>query len=119
MMNLGLILHPKKIYLQPCAQGVKFLGCFIKPSHIVIHHQTIKNFTRSINMHNALAADHKPDKKELDAFISSVNSYLGIMKHYRTYRKRKAILNKTISPLWYKHIESAAGYCKIKKRRTS
>jgi retron-type reverse transcriptase len=117
--NLGLILHPKKIYLQPCAQGVKFLGCFIKPSHIVIHHQTIKNFTHSVNIHNTLAADHKPDKKELSAFISSVNSYLGIMKHYRTYRKREAVLHKTISPLWYKHIELVSGYRKIKRRRTS
>jgi hypothetical protein len=119
MAKLGLTLHPKKIYLQPCSQGVKFLGCFIKPSHIVIHHQTIKNFTRSVSVHNALAADHKPGKKEVAAFISSVNSYLGIMKHYRTYRKREAVLNKTISPLWYKHIELVPGYCKITKRRSS
>jgi retron-type reverse transcriptase len=39
--NLGLRLHPKKIYLQPCRHGVKFLGCFIKPSHTVVHYRTI------------------------------------------------------------------------------
>jgi hypothetical protein len=115
MSNLGLTLHPKKIYLQPCARGVTFLGCFIKPSHIVVHHRTVKNFTHAVNVHNALARDHKPDKEEVAAFISSVNSYLGIMKHYRTYRKRETVLRKTLSPLWYKHIAAAAGYCKITK----
>jgi hypothetical protein len=119
MSNLGLTLHPKKIYLQPCARGVTFLGCFIKPSHIVVHHRTIKNFTRAITVHNAVAGDHKPDTKEVAAFISSVNSYLGIMKHYRTYRKREAVLNKTLSPLWYKHIEATPGYGTITTRGAS
>ncbi len=30
-INLGLKLHPKKIYLQPVDHGVDFLGALIKP----------------------------------------------------------------------------------------
>ncbi|MDR1586439.1 MAG: RNA-directed DNA polymerase [Treponema sp.] len=115
MSELGLTLHPKKIYLQPCGHGVKFLGCFIKPSHIVVHHRTIANFTRSLSMYNALALDHKPDKKELTSFISSVNSYLGIMKHYKTYKKRRAVLLNNIAPHWHKLVSLSEGYCKIEK----
>jgi hypothetical protein len=117
MSELGLTLHPKKIYLQPCGHGVKFLGCFIKPSHIVVHHRTVTNFTRSLRMHNALALDHKPDRQEFAAFISSVNSYLGIMKHYKTYRKRQAVLHNNISPFWYKHVDLSEGCCKIQRKR--
>jgi retron-type reverse transcriptase len=116
MSELGLTLHPKKIYLQPCGRGVKFLGCFIKPSHIVVHHRTITNFTHSLSGYNALARDHKPDKEELTAFISSVNSYLGIMKHYKTYKKRQAVLRNNIAPQWHKLVALPAGYCKIQKK---
>ena len=101
--NLGLVLHSKKIYLQPCSNGVKFLGCFIKPSHIVSNHRTITNFKLSVIYYNNIALDHKPDKEERNSFISSINSYLGILKHYKTYKKRKHIATNLISPLWFKH----------------
>jgi len=104
LVNLGISLHSKKIYLQPCQNGVKFLGCFIKPSHIVINHRTIINFRQVININNKLASDHKPDKEEKMSFVSSVNSYLGILKHYKTYKKRRYIVRNYISPYWYKHI---------------
>jgi hypothetical protein len=102
--NLGLKLHSKKIYLQPCYNGVKFLGCFIKPSHIVINHRTINNFKHSLLEYNKLAIHNKPDRSELSSFISSVNSYLGILKHYKTYKIRHRILQENVSFFWYKHI---------------
>ena len=102
--DLKLTLHPRKIYLQPCCNGVKFLGCFIKPSHIVINRRTLKNFKKALFTHNRLVIDHKPDKEERAAFISSVNSYLGILRHYKTYRQRRHIIMNHISPFWYKHI---------------
>jgi len=115
--NLELTLHSKKIYLQPCRNGVKFLGCFIKPSHIVVNHRTLNNFKRSLSYHNRLAADHKPDKEERAAFISSVNSYLGILKHYKTYRKRRCVVKNHISSFWYKQIAlSSMKFEKIIKR---
>ncbi|MDR1507572.1 MAG: hypothetical protein LBI67_10775 [Treponema sp.] len=111
--SLGLSLHPKKIYLQPCKNGVPFLGCFIKPSHIVVKHRTINNFRDALARYNALAADHKPKKNERSAFIASVNSYLGILKHYKTFKKRENMLHTGISPLWYKHTVLCAGYNKV------
>ncbi|MCL2412191.1 MAG: RNA-directed DNA polymerase [Treponema sp.] len=115
--NLGLTLHSKKIYLQPCSNGVKYLGCFIKPSHTVINHRTIKNFKQSLYEFNLLAENHKPDKEEVSSFISSVNSYLGILNHHKTFKKRKNILANNISLNWYKHIEIANNECRKIIRR--
>ena len=116
--KLGLTLHPRKIYLQPCANGVKYLGCFVKPSHIVVNHRTLKNFKQSLYAHNKLAKDHKPDRDERAAFISSVNSYLGILKHYKTYRQRRHIIKIGMSPLWYKHVMfPSTAYLKVCKGR--
>ena len=115
--NLGLVLHSKKIYLQPCRNGVKFLGSFIKPSHIVSNHRTVNNFKSALYKFNKLVKNHKPDRDELTSFISSVNSYLGILKHYKTYRQRQYIVKKHISPYWYKHINIAnINFVKIIKR---
>jgi retron-type reverse transcriptase len=115
--NLRLQLNPKKIYLQPCTKGVKFLGCFIKPSHIVAGRRTVKNFILSVKKYNALALDHKPEKEEVDKYIASVNSYLGIMNHYKTYRKRRAILRGAVSRLWDKHTFTVASLRKIQRRK--
>jgi len=77
-----------------------------------------KNFNRSLSFHNKLAADHKPDREELSAFISSVNSYLGILRHYKTYRKRRYIVRNHISSFLYKHITfSSMEFGKIIKRQ--
>jgi len=116
--ELGLTLHPKKIYLQPCCKGVKFLGCFIKPTHTVTNHRTIKNFKHRLFWANKLVVDHKPSKREVERFVSSVNSYLGIMKHYKTFEKRWMLLENHISTLWKKHIKvSIARFDKIVRRK--
>jgi hypothetical protein len=57
--------------------------------------------------------DHKPDTIERNTFISSVNSYLGILKHYKTFKVRRLVLYKSVSSLWYKHTTIGAGYKKI------
>lgn len=102
--NLGLKLNPQKIYLQPFCNGVRFLGFFIKQNHIVANHRIYKNFSESIRKNNLLVKNHKPSKGERTYFISSVNSYLGILKHYKTYKIRSKILKNKISDLWFKQI---------------
>ena len=102
--NLGLQLSPKKIYLQPYHHGVRFLGTFIKQNHIIANPRIYKNFKKSIYQNNQVAVAHKPSKEERNHFISSMNSYLGILKHYKTYNLRSQILKNEISNLWLKQI---------------
>nr|NQU93847.1 hypothetical protein [Bacteroidota bacterium] len=99
-MELRLELHPKKIYLQHFTKGVQFLGAVIKPHRIYIANRTKGNFYHAIQKQNKIARDHKPTKEERAAFLSSMNSYLGILKHYKTYRLRKRMIRKHLSGWW-------------------
>jgi len=94
--NLKLTLHPRKIYLQPCCNGVKFLGCFIKPSHIVTNHRTLKNFKKALFVHNRLAIDHKPDKKERKESTWSMFLLFGLFLQWLFYLQSRLFLDIVI-----------------------
>ena len=95
--ELDLTLHPKKIYLQHYSKGVSFLGIFIKAGKIYIGKRTKGNFYTKLAMCNYMAEKNEQglSEEENKKFIACANSYLGIMKHYDTYRLRK----KTIANL--------------------
>jgi hypothetical protein len=118
---LKLTLHPKKIYLQHYTKGVQFLGTVIKPNRIYIANRTKGNFYEAIEKQNKLANTRKPNKEEKKAFLSSMNSYLGIMKHYRTFNLRKRMLFKNISPWWwnYAYLPDGIGKFVLKRRESS
>jgi len=97
--HLALKLHPKKIYLQNSSKGVKFLGSVIKPYRIYIANRTKGNFYQAVEKQNQLVKNHKPDKKEKASFLSSMNSYLGLIKHYRTYNLKRKLL-KQVNAYW-------------------
>jgi len=95
--NLGLVLHPNKIYLQHYSKGLSYLGAVIKSNRIYIGNRTKGNFYQATQIHNKTADHHKPDKSEIKSFQSSTNSYLGIMKHYKTFNIRKKMLYNILS----------------------
>jgi len=118
--KLELTLHPKKIYLQHYSKGVKFLGAVIKPNRIYIANRTKGNFYKAIEKQNLIARNHKPTREEQSAFLSSMNSYLGIMKHYKTYKMRKKMIFKNLSAWWWNYVYLTNGISKfaLKKRIT-
>lgn len=112
--ELKLDLHPKKIYLQHFSKGVSYLGAVIKPHRIYISNRTKGNFYAALQKHNAIARDHKPAKEEKEQFISSVNSYLGIMHHYKTYKLRRTTTLDNLSGWWWNYISVKNNFCKLK-----
>jgi hypothetical protein len=117
---LNLVLHPKKIYLQHYSKGVQFLGAVIKPNRIYIARRTKGNFYEAIEKHNSVVNERKPTKEEVFDFISSMNSYLGVMKHYRTYKLRKGMLFKNLSGWWWNYVYLSGGITKfVLKRKTT
>lgn len=84
--NLGLNLHPRKIYLQKSNIGVSFLGVFIKPRCIYAGRRTKNNFIK-----NLYEIERKKEVKEED--VSIINSYLGMMIHFDTYKLRRKIMS--------------------------
>ncbi len=113
LSNLQLTLHPKKIYLQHYSKGVKFLGTVIKPNRIYIANRTKGNFFNAIEKQNKIVLDNKPTKEEKAAFLSSMNSYLGIMKHYKSYNLRKRMIFKRLSGYWFNHVYLSGGIAKF------
>jgi len=113
LSTLQLTLHPKKIYLKHYSKGVKFLGTVIKPNRIYIANRTKGNFYNAIEKQNKIIQDHKPTKEEKAAFLSSMNSYLGIMKHYKSYKLRKRMIFKRLSGYWFNHVYLSGGIAKF------
>ena len=113
--TLQLTLHPKKQYLQHYTKGVRFLGTVIKPNRIYIGNRTKGNFYMAIEKQNRLL-QHKQLKIELlQGFLSSMNSYLGIMKHYKTYRLRMGLILKYLNPMWWKYVYLVGDKFGVKK----
>lgn len=103
--KLSLTLHPKKVYLQHYSKGVKFIGAVVKPHREYIANRTKGNLYDKISYYNRrIVEDRKGVKKELDNVVSSVNSYLGFMVHYKSFNIRRKMLEKQWSPLWQKYI---------------
>ncbi|PWH85074.1 RNA-directed DNA polymerase [Brumimicrobium oceani] len=111
--ELQTTIHPKKIYLQHYGKGVQFLGTVIKPNRIYIGNRTKGNFFNAIEKQNKIVLDNKPTKEEKAAFLSSMNSYLGIMKHYKTYNLRKRMIFKRLSGYWFNHVYLSGGIAKF------
>jgi len=69
-----------------------------------LKNRTKGNFVKTIK-HWSKSIETKPDKQltlqETKQFVSSVNSYLGIGKHYATYKMRGEIIRKNMNrDLW-------------------
>jgi hypothetical protein len=52
-------------------------------------------------------------KKELSHFLSVMNSYLGIMRHYKTYNLRKRMLLKYLDEQWLDYVSIDQQYLKF------
>ena len=115
--ELKVTIHPRKIYLQHYSKGVKFPGTVILPNRIYIAKRTKGNFYNAIEKHNQIARDHKPTLEEQQAFQCSMNSYLGIMKHYKSYKLRKEMIFMNLSGWWWNLFFIAGGASKFVLKR--
>ncbi len=93
--ELKLELHPKKIYLQHYSKGMQFLGAYIKPFRIYIKNSSKGRFYKTLKSWNEFFEsknENEIGKQELHQFASAVNSYLGMMRQYKTYKLRKLMV---------------------------
>jgi hypothetical protein len=88
-----LQLHPNKIYLQHYSKGVSFLGAYIKPHRCYVNNRTKKKFYGALREIDEILSEEEVQRKDLEKVRAKLNSYLGIMKHHRTYNiKSKALM---------------------------
>lgn len=116
--DLMLTLHPNKIYFQHYSKGVKFIGAVIKPGRQYIGNRTKGNMYEHLQEFNQAAErDKNYIKNNAEHFVSCINSYLGFMVHYSTYKLRRKILTENISPAWQKIIFYDADYKKVELKK--
>lgn len=114
----GLALHPRKMYLQHYAKGVLFIGGMILPGRKYMSNRTVGFCYDAIDRLNRLAAT-SPDYvfTHGEEFVSTVNSYLGMMRHFASYNLRRKVMMR-VSKEWWRvvyfegHIEKVV----LKKR---
>lgn len=119
--ELRLELHPKKIYLQHYRKGVVFLGMFISPHRTVAGKRIAGNFYWSMKRWNQIILKNVKtklikslfSKHQQKEFLSSMNSYLGIVKHYSSYKLRKKMLTKNLSIYFWNYVYIFGRYDKL------
>jgi hypothetical protein len=116
--ELHLTLHPNKIYLQHYSKGVKYLGAVIKPHRIYVANRTKGNFYKTIEKQNKLIEYQVPTKNERKDFESSMNSYLGIMHHYKTFNLLHKFVFKKLDKKWFKYFYLTGGLFQFKAKKT-
>ena len=82
------------------SKGVKFLGAYLKPYVKYIDKRTKGNFYNLVHQINKEFITHKKDKNYLLSLLSCVNSYLGAMIHFSSYKLRKKILLDLKEPFY-------------------
>ncbi len=98
MKTIGLKLSPKKFYMQHYSKGLDFTGAVVKPGRIYPLNRTITNFRHSIHRLNECQT-----RTQIMRVLPSINSYLGLLRHYDSYAIRYNGLME-IEPRLYKWI---------------
>ena len=103
--RLGLTLHPKKIYLQPYTHGVAFLGAFVKPYRKYAIPRSVNNFRSKAKKIISFSTRDELTIGQLEAIQASLNSYLGYLGHYKSYK----IIHKSLTgSAVFKHLYFAS-----------
>ena len=79
--------------------------------------RVLKNFMQKARGYEKLAQNHKPSKEELNEIQASINSYLGIMRHYKSWRFRVKVLKEYFKEKLSKHYRIEKSAIKIEKKK--
>jgi hypothetical protein len=101
--ELGLQLHPKKIILQHFSKGVNFLGATLKPHRKYVSNRAKINFKKCVKHWKLFLQKTVPLDANLIQLRVAINSYLGIMRHYRTYNIKYNTLIKDRNNLLFQY----------------
>jgi len=102
-----LRINEKKFYLQQYRKGVEFTGAIVKPHRVYACNRTINNFIGAVRRINrAKSID------DIAKCVSSINAYLGLLRHYNEYKTRRRIVNG-ISPAVMEYLYIKGDYKNI------
>ncbi|NDV66414.1 reverse transcriptase domain-containing protein [Bacteroides sp. 224] len=104
--HLKLNVHPKKIYLQHYTKGALFVGAYVRPYRMYVNHRIKKNFKS--RMYQLKDHGNNPVKVR-----DSVNSYLGVMAHYRSFKIRREIMKQHAWVFKYGYVQDCCSVFRL------
>ncbi|MCM1311188.1 MAG: RNA-directed DNA polymerase, partial [Bacteroides sp.] len=110
----GVRMNPKKYYLQHWKKGVKFLGMVIKGERLYLANRTLGKAMCRLHGYNKKAEEKGAAycKANAENFVSTINSYLGLMRQGQEYGMRRAFCGQ-ISEAWLKYVVVEWDFTKI------
>jgi RNA-directed DNA polymerase len=110
--QLGLVLHPQKIYFQPVTVWVPFLWVYIKPRCRLIWKRTLCKIEKKLK-----DIDTKTHSIEYGSILRAMlNSYFGMISHHDSLRIRKSFLS-WLPPFRYNDLRPRKWYASVVPRR--
>lgn len=108
-------VNPTKYYLQHWAKGVKFLGMVLKRDRLYISNRTVGKAMCWLHGYNKLAGEKGSAwcKAEAESFVSTMNSYLGLMRQGREYGLRRKFCGM-IGEEWLKYVVVEWDFTKVR-----
>ena len=113
LSEVGVTLHPRKMYIQHVKKGISFVGGVVKPGRRYVGNRTVHNFRRCIAELNG-----REDKKRCATeAVQRINSYLGFFGHYSSYGLRIRTLKEFDKSWWrWLYVSGSASKVIIRKR---
>ena len=94
---LGLDVHEGKSQIRDVRMGVEFLGAYLKPHRRYVSNATLCRMHRKLRLLHAVACKGVHGSVERKCLLalrirSSLNSFLGVLSHYRSYGIRSRMM---------------------------
>lgn len=98
LASKGVRMNDHKFYCQQYWKGLEFLGSHIHPWSVILNDATWSRCLSRIHEYNQLTTKDK--YHELDHFVSTVNSYTGLLKNRTSYKRIMALKDAIGSEWW-------------------
>ena len=89
----GIVLYPNKVFLQSYKKGVTFLGAIVKPHRRYVKNSLIHTFRSRLATCEGNLKRGQTSKDDLRHMCACINSYLGIMQHYKCHNIKKKLFS--------------------------
>ena len=89
--KLKLKLHPDKVLIRKCTQGVDFLGYIILPHHRQLRTKTKNRIFKKLKLR---VTEFKAGLIDETTLNQSLNSFLGVLSHANSNNLRQELLNE-------------------------
>lgn len=111
-ITCGAQVNPKKFKICHWRDGFRYLGVIISGDKAYPSGRTVGKAYNAVRHYNRV----RDKGRHAQDFVNTLNSYLGLMRHYDTEKRRRLICD-SIAPGWAAFISVADGYDKLVLRQ--